>query len=98
MFERLSEYFENIDAELDNDSKTMISEHLTTLDEEFSHYYPERKDSTDLKLLRNHFTTSPQTIPDNNDRAQDELIDLIHGVSAKELFEREVLSSFWCSM
>ena len=33
MFERLSEYFENIDAELDNDSKTMISEHFTTLDE-----------------------------------------------------------------
>ena len=76
----------------------MISEHLTTLDEEFSHYYPERKDSADLKLLRNPFTTSPQTIPDNNDRTQDELIDLIHDVSAKELFEREVLSSFWCSM
>ena len=78
MLERLSEYFENIDAELDNDSETMISEHLTTLDEEFSHYYPEQKDSANLKSLRNPFTTSPQTIPDNNDRAQDELIDLIH--------------------
>ena len=36
MFERLSEYFENLDTELDNDSKIIISEHLTTLDEEFS--------------------------------------------------------------
>ena len=98
MFERLSEYFENLDTELDNNSKTIISEHLTSLDEEFSHYYPERMDSTDLKLLRNPFTTSPQAISDTNDRAQDELIDLIHDVSAKELLEREVLSTFWCSM
>ena len=55
-------------------------------------------DSTDLKLLRNPFTASPQAISDTNDRAQDELIDLIHDGSVKELFEREVLSTFWCSM
>ena len=98
MSERLLEYFEYLDTELDNDSKAIFSEHLTSLDEEFSHYYPERMDSTDLKLLRNPFPTSPQAISDTNDRAQDELIDLIHDGSAKEIFERDVLSTFWCSM
>ncbi|KAI6648300.1 Serine/threonine-protein phosphatase PP1-gamma catalytic subunit B [Oopsacas minuta] len=51
------------------------------------------KDS-DLKLPRNPFTFSPQAIPDDNDRAQEELIDLINDGSAKELFEREELSTF----
>ncbi|KAI6647766.1 hypothetical protein LOD99_8607 [Oopsacas minuta] len=69
----------------------------TALDEEFSHYYLEWKDS-DLKLPRNPFTFFPQAIPDDNDRAQEELIDLINIGSAKELFEREELSTFWCSM
>ncbi|KAI6659464.1 Protein ZBED8-like [Oopsacas minuta] len=96
-FERLSEYFDYNDIVLDNNSKTIISEHLTALGEEFSHYYPEWKDS-DLKLPRNPFTFSPQAIPDDNDRAQEELIDLINDGSAKELFESEELSTFWCSM
>ena len=98
MFERLSEYLENIDTELDIHSKAIISEHLTTLDEEFSHYYPERMNSSDFKLLINPFTTSPQAISDKNDRAQEELIDLIHDESARELFETQVLTTFWCSM
>ena len=40
----------------------------------------------------------PQTIPDKNDRAQDELIELINDGSAKEVFEREELSTFWSLM
>ena len=71
MVERLSEYFENLDTELDNDSKIPY-----------------------VKLLRNPFSTSSQAISDSNGRAQDELIDLIHDRSAKELFEREVLRPF----
>ena len=56
-------------------------------------------DSADLKLLRNPFTICPpQAISDTNGRAQDELIYLIHDGSAKELFERAILSTFWCSM
>ena len=84
---------------LDNDSKTIISEHITSLDEYFSFNYLERMDSADLRLLRNPFTISPpQAISDTNGRAQDELIDHIHDESAKELFERAVLSTIWCLM
>ena len=53
---------------------------------ESSHYFPGCGD-IDFTLLRNQFIISPQTIPDNNDRAQDELIELINDGSAKEVLK-----------
>ena len=94
MFEGLSEFVEKKDSELDEDNKGIIIEHLTAMEYELSHYFPECGD-IEFTLLRNPFIVSPQTIPDNNDQAQDELIELINDGSAKEVFEREELSTFW---
>ena len=97
MFEELSEYVETRDIKLDEDTKGTINEHITAMEYEFSHYFPECGD-IDFTLLRNPFIISPLTIPDSNDRAQDELIELINDGSAKEVFEREELSTFWSLM
>ena len=97
MFEGLSVLVEKKNIELDESIKGIIIEHLTAMESEFSHYFPEL-DDIEFKLLRNPFIVSPQTIPDKNDRAQDELIELINDGSAKEVFEREELSTFWSLM
>ena len=77
MFEELFEYVETKDIKLDEDTKGMIIEHITAMEYEFSHYFPECGD-IDFTLLRNPCIISPLTIPDSNDRAQDELIELIN--------------------
>ena len=68
MFEGLSEFVEKKDSELDEDNKGIIIEHLTAMESELSHYFPEC-DDIEFTLLRNPFIVSPQTIPDNNDQA-----------------------------
>ena len=90
MFRR-SEYVETTDIKLDEDTKGMIIVHITAMEYEFSHYFP-------FTILRNQCIISPLTIPDSIDRAQDELIELINDGSAKEVFEREKLSTFWSLM
>ena len=96
MFEELSEYVETKDIKLDEDTKGTIIEHITAMEYEFSHYFPECSDIY-FTLLRNPFIISHLTIPDSNDRAQDELIELINDGSAK-VFEREELRTFWSLM
>ena len=97
MFEGLAELVEKKNIELDEGIKGIIIEHLTAMESEFSHYFPEL-DDIEFKLLRNPFIVSPQTIPDKNDRTQDELIELVNDGSAKKVFEREELSTFWSLM
>ena len=94
MLKGLSELIEKKDIRPDEDTKGIIIEHLAAMESEFSHYFPECGD-IEFTLLRNPFIVSPQTIPDKNDRAQDELIELINDRPAKEVFEREELSTFW---
>ena len=67
------------------------------MESDLSHYFPECGD-VEFTLLRNPFIVSPQTILDNNDQAQDELIELINDGCAREVFEREDLSTFWSLM
>ena len=64
----------------------------------FRFQYPKFPDMPSCTVLRNPFSISPQTIPDNNSRTQDELIELINDGYAKEIFEREELSTFWSLM
>ncbi|KAI6656115.1 hypothetical protein LOD99_1448 [Oopsacas minuta] len=97
MFGGLSEPFEKKDIRLVEDTKGIISEHLAAMESEFSHYFTECGD-IEYTLLRNQFILSSQTIPDMNDRAQDELIGLINDGSAKEVFKREEFITFWSLM
>ncbi|KAI6651189.1 Zinc finger BED domain-containing protein 5-like [Oopsacas minuta] len=88
MFEGLSELYEKKDIRLDEDTQDIIIEHLAAMESESSHYFP-KCGEIEFTLLRNPFIVSPQTIPDKNDRAHEELIELINDGSAKEVFERE---------
>ncbi|KAI6658783.1 hypothetical protein LOD99_15108 [Oopsacas minuta] len=96
MFEGLSELFEKKDIRLDKDTKGTIMEHLAAMESEFPIIF--LKWCIEFNLLRNPFIVSLQTMPDKNDWAQDELIELINDGSAEEVFEREELSTFWSLM
>ena len=68
--------------------------HLTALEEEFKHYFPEVSDK-ELNLVRNPFRCSVDSIPDEQ---QDELIDLQNDSTAKDLLDDNTVEEFWIRM
>ena len=68
--------------------------HLTALEEEFKHYFPEVSDK-ELNLVRNPFRCSVDSIPDEQ---QDELIDLQNDSTTKDLLDDNTVEEFWIRM
>ena len=68
--------------------------HLTALEEESKHYFPEVSDK-ELNFVRNPFRCSVDSIPNEQ---QDELIDLQNDSTAKDLFDDNTVEEFWIHM
>ena len=66
-----TEFVENKDIELDEDTTGIIIGHFTAMESELFHYFPECGDIA-FTLLRNPFIVTPHTVPDNNDEALDQ--------------------------
>ena len=88
--------FESISTMLEMGNKQMpvlllenIIFHLTALEEEFKHYFPEVSDK-EPNLVRNPFRCSVDSIPDEQ---QDELIDLQNDSTAKDLLDDNQLKN-----
>ena len=71
-----------------------IFSHLTTLKEEFKYYFPE-VGGKEMNLVRNPFSCSVDSIPDE---LQNELIDLQNDSTAKGLLDDSTVKEFWIHM
>ena len=65
--------------------------HLTALEEQFKHYFPEVSDK-ELNLVRNSFRCSADSIPDEQ---QDGFIDLQNDSTDKDLSDDNTVEEFW---
>ena len=101
MFDGNYSVFESMSMMLEMENKQMpellkenIISHLTALEEESKHYFPEVSDE-ELNLVRNPFKYSVDSIPDEQ---QNELIDLQNDSTAKDFFDDSTVEEFWTHM
>ncbi|XP_066957949.1 protein FAM200C-like [Macrobrachium rosenbergii] len=92
MFPSLNEVL--ADGQLSSTLSKEIMDHLSHLDDEFRRYFP------DLSPLHGGLAKNPFLcqVDDVLEDAQEEFIELIHDSTAKNVFQSNSLSSFWCSM
>ena len=91
--------FDSLSAELSSDEselnlKELVMEHLTAMAQEMQQYFPDL-DKLDVKLVRNPFRLK---VIDIESDLQEELIDLINDSGAKDKFNDNSLTMFWCAM
>ncbi|XP_064099520.1 protein FAM200C-like [Macrobrachium nipponense] len=72
-------------------SSTLSKDHLSQLDDEFRRYFP------DLSPQHAGLAKNPFLCQDD-DVLEDAQEELIHDSTAKNVFQSNSLSSFWCSM
>ena len=101
MFDGNYSVFESMSMMLEMENKQMpellkenIISHLTALEEESKHYFPEVSDE-ELNLVRKPFKCSIDSIPDEQ---QNELIDLQNDSTAKDFFDDSTVEEFWTYM
>ncbi|XP_066958820.1 zinc finger BED domain-containing protein 5-like [Macrobrachium rosenbergii] len=92
MFPSLNEVL--ADGQLSSTLSKEIMDHLSQLDDEFRHYFPDLSPQH-AGLAENPFLCQ---VDDVLEDAQGEFIELIHDSTAKNVFPSNSLSSFWCSM
>ncbi|XP_031336641.1 zinc finger BED domain-containing protein 5-like [Photinus pyralis] len=73
-----------------------IIEHLQSLENEMQRYFPELSEK-EAALVRNPFHVSVD-IADVPEEIQDEFIEMRNDSSARDLFQEQTLTEFWCSM
>jgi len=91
MFDRLSSCY-RIDEQL----KTLIIEHVQSMESEFHHYFPELKEQ-EATLSRNPFSNSLD-VCDIPDEIQEQFIKLKNDSTARDIYHEKSLSQFWCDM
>ena len=99
LFPRLVEHLTTCqydDTELDSLSGE-IARHLRSLIEQFEHYFPEL-DVQSFSVVRDPFTAPLDSIADEDDTAQEELVQLQQDSGAQALARTNSLSTFWCKM
>ncbi|XP_068204648.1 protein FAM200C-like [Palaemon carinicauda] len=82
------------DGQLSSTLSKEIMDHLSHLDDEFRRYFPDLSPQH-AELAKNSFLCQ---VDDVLEDAQDEFIELLHDSTAKNVFQSNILSSFWCSM
>ena len=92
MFPSLNEVL--ADGQLSSTLSKEIMDHLSQLDDEFRRYFPDLSPQHS-GLAKNPFLCH---VDDVLEDAQEEFIELIHDSTAKNAFQSNSLSSFWCSM
>ena len=93
-FHTLNELTSEKKIVLDVETKEVILEHLRALQKEFLSYFQDLKDR-DFKIVRNPFKVNFNSIPETE---QEEFIELINDINAKELFTEVPVIRFWCKM
>ncbi|XP_067950491.1 SCAN domain-containing protein 3-like [Watersipora subatra] len=87
-----------LSAELSDESeirlKKLVMEHLTAMAQEMLQYFPDL-DELVVKLVQNPFQLKVLNIESD---LQKELIDLINDLGAKDKFNDNSLTMFWCAM
>ncbi|XP_045115955.1 protein ZBED8-like [Portunus trituberculatus] len=92
MFPSLNEVL--ADGQLSSTLSKEIMDHLSQLDDEFRRYFPDLSPQH-AGLAKNPFLCQ---VDDVLEDAQEEFIELLHDSTAKNVFQSNSLSSFWCSM
>ncbi|XP_066952540.1 zinc finger BED domain-containing protein 5-like [Macrobrachium rosenbergii] len=82
------------DGQLSSTLSKEIMDHLSQLDDEFRRYFPDLS-TQHAGIAKNPFLC---LVDDVLEDAQEEFIELIHDSTAKNVFQSNSLSSFWCSM
>ncbi|XP_045114813.1 protein FAM200A-like [Portunus trituberculatus] len=82
------------DGQLSSTLSKEIMDHLSQLDDEFRRYFPDLSPQH-AGLAKNPFLCQ---VDDVLEDAQEEFIELLHDSTAKNVFQSNSLSSFWCSM
>ena len=86
MFDRLSSY------KIDEQLKTLIIEHLQSMEYEFQHYFPELKEEEAI-LAQNPFSNSLD-VSDIPDEMQEPFIELKNDSTARDVYHQKSLSQF----
>ena len=91
MFDRLSSCYR-----IDEQIKTLIIEHLQSIESEFQHYFPELENQ-EATLVRNPFSNSLD-VSDVSDEMQEQFIELKKDSATRDIYHEKSLSQFWCDM
>ena len=90
MLDRLSSY------KIDEQLKTLMIEHLQSMEYEFQHYFSELKEKEPI-LARNPFSNflDVSNIPEE---MQEQFIEFKNDSTAHDIYHKKPLSQFWCDM
>ena len=93
MFPTLNAFVEEneTDVPFNNNFQSLLIQHLETLKEEFSKYFPEKPQLSNT-LLRKPFAAKIENVPE---RYQEEFIDLITSDCANTDFDSLTVNQFW---
>ena len=78
--------------------KTLILEHIQTLQSEFHHYFRDSNSTSIVRMVRNPFIADVTSISDDDDDSQSELLALQTDGGAKMKFKTASLPEFWFSI
>ncbi|XP_068237208.1 zinc finger BED domain-containing protein 5-like [Palaemon carinicauda] len=92
MFPSLNEVL--ADGQLSSTLSKEIMDHLSQLDDEFRRYFPDLSPQH-AGLAKNPFLCQ---VDDVLEDAEEQFIELLHDSTAKNVFQSNSLSSFWCSI
>ena len=90
MLDRLSSY------KIDEQLKTLMVEHLQSMEYEFQHYFSELKEKEPI-LARNPFSNSLDA-SDIPEEMQEQFIEFKNDSTAHDIYHEKPLSQFWCDM
>ena len=91
MLDRLSSY------KIDEQLKTLMIEHLQSMEYEFQHYFSELKEEEEAILARNPFSNSLD-VSDIPEEMQEQFIEFKNDSTARDIYHEKPLSQFWCDM
>ena len=94
MLEKLDMLVDHRENGLPVQIKSDILEHLSSLESEFERYFPEISYNK-LDFVQNPFTFSVEKA---SDECQDEFLDLVNDLSAKQVYHEKLLTELWIEM